>query len=309
MAGRLLVPAVMGLPPERLDDLRAIARALGHGHTPTPPPSGGPRGWAVAVFGAVVLFLGWAAARTCGFRGCGEAPQIAVRLARAVDPSPAGTEAADAPNAVGALLDRERVVALPIVEPTVVLAPSPAPTPTLRARAWDRVPATPRPRGRRDVLPSGARIPGRERMVVAGAVAVSPRVSATPSRSTRDSGRNLSGAWLVTNTIQESSRGGFRGLRIRFRVELRQDGSRLTGTGRKFTVDDRPVAPGERTPIELEGEIRDDEVVLRFVEHGRWRTTRGAFRWRLSSDGERLVGSFDSTAAASSGVSSARRGG
>jgi hypothetical protein len=303
----------MGLPPNRLDDLRDIARALGQGHPPPPPSGGSPRGWVVAVLGGAVLAVGWAAARTCGFRGGDSAPQVAVRLARVIDPSPSETPSApDAPNALGALLDRERVVALPVVEATVALPASPEATPTMRARAWDRVPATPRPRRATGPprVPAGADPPA----VVADVPRRGPGTTTMPegARAEPDAAhaaRDLTGAWLVTNTIQESSRGAFRGLRIRFRVELRQDGNRLTGRGRKFTVDDRPVAPGERTPIDLEGEIRDGQVVLRFVEHGRWRATRGAFRWRVSSDGERLVGSFDSTAAATAGVSSARRDG
>lgn len=297
----------MGLPPERLNDLREIARALGQGHAPSPSPSGGPGGKVVAAIGAVVLVVGWAAARTCGFRGCEETPQVAVRVARVVEPSPTAEEPA-LPNAVGALLDRERVVALPVVEPTVVLSAAPEPTPTMRERAWDRAPATPGPH-RRPSPPPRARASAAERVDLADAARISPRAAASPEAMEADSTIDLSGAWIVTNTIQETSRGAFHGLRIRFRVELRQEGRRLTGHGRKFTVDDRPVAPGDRTPLDLEGEIEDGRVVLRFVEHGRWRSTRGAFRWQITSDGERLVGSFDSTAAASSGVSSARRDG
>ena len=301
----------MGLPPDRLNALRDIARALGQGQPPPPPPSGGtPRGWAIAALGGAALVLGWAAARTCGFRGCDPGPQAAVRVARVIDPSPSETPPApEAPNAVGALLDRERVVALPIVDPTVELPALPEATPTMRERAWDRVPATPGPR--RAAPPPRVRATAEPLAVVADARRAHPGVAATPQRSRAEEGaaRDLSGAWLVTNTIQETSRGAFRGLRIRFRVELRQDGSRLAGQGRKFSVDDRPVAPGERTPIDLEGEISDRQVVLRFVEHGRWRTTRGAFRWQISSDGDRLVGTFDSTAAGSAGVSSARRDG
>lgn len=302
MAGRLLFhQSAMSLPPNRLDHLRDIARALGPVQTPLPAPSGGsPHGWVIAAAGGAALVLGWAAARTCGFRGCEAAPQVAVRVARVIDavPSESPTEP-DAPNAVGALLDRERFVALPIADPMVVPPASPEATPTMHARAWDRVPATPGPR--RAAPPARERARGDAPAVVAAAPA--------GSRAGENASRDLSGAWLVTNTIQETSRGAFRGLRIRFRVELRQDGSRLTGRGRKFTVDDRPVAPGERTPIELEGEINDRQVVLRFVEHGRWRTTRGAFRWWISPDGDRLVGSFGSTAAASTGASSARRDG
>jgi hypothetical protein len=120
---------------------------------------------------------------------------------------------------------------------------------------------------------------------------------------------NLTGRWLLTNAIDATNVPAFAGLRIRFRLELEQHGERLTGRGVKFTVDDKPVPPSQRTPIELEGTVRGRDVVVRFVERGTRRVSNGAFRWRLSPDGERLEGSFGSTAARSRGRSHASRDG
>lgn len=251
----------MGLPPDRMDTLRDIARALGPAPAPVPPPSGRPPGaWTVALLAAGALVLGWTAVRTCGFRGCAEVPEVAVRVARVVETTAPRAPPAASPNGAVAPPERVRAAAPPEAVATAAVA----------------APAT-------------------------------PAAAATSHPAARTAVPDLSGAWLVTNTIHETTRGAFRGMRIGFRVWLRQDGRRVIGVGRKLTVDGRPVARGERTPIALDGSIQGDEVVARFVEKGHRRTTRGTFRWRLSPDGARLVGSFESTAAASRGPSSARR--
>lgn len=290
----------MPLPPNRLDDLRDIARALGQRPPPSPEP-GGPRGWAVVGMIVALFALGWITARTCGFRGCAEAPQdIAVRVARVLAtpvgaPEETSTPVVDAPNAIGALLDRERRVALPVAAPTVAWSPVSPPTPVAhtRARRGGRLPAPP------------ARAPSAP---LARARSPLPRVLPTPMPP-RAVAADVSGRWLVTNTIADTSYAAFRGLRIRFRVELAQQGTRITGKGLKFTVSDRPVPPAQRTTLDLEGTIRGRDVVVHFREHGARRRSRGTFRWRLSADGRNLQGRFESTAAATGGVSSARRDG
>ena len=120
---------------------------------------------------------------------------------------------------------------------------------------------------------------------------------------------NLAGRWMVTNAIQRTSYPAFRGLRVRFRIELEQHGNRITGHGRKFTIDDRPIPPNQRNPIVLEGTVHGRDVFVRFVEHGTRRDSNGGFRWRLSPDGQRLEGTFDSTAADTEGHSHADREG
>jgi hypothetical protein len=133
--------------------------------------------------------------------------------------------------------------------------------------------------------------------------------SATADDVDEESTPNLAGRWMVTNAIQRTSYPAFRGLRVRFRVELEQHGNRITGRGRKFTIDDKPIPPDQRNPIVLEGTVRGRDVFVRFVEHGTRRDSNGGFRWRLSPDGQRLEGTFDSTAADTAGRSHANREG
>jgi hypothetical protein len=294
----------MALPPDRLDDLREIARALGHPSPgPGTPAPQSPRGWAVIAMIVALFALGWTTARTCGFRGCAEAPpDAAVRVARVVESpiatpqemptSPPGT---DAPNAIGALLDRERRVALPVAVPTVAWSPVAVSTPIARTRPRDARPAR---------VPTAA--PARVRSPLAETMPT-PETMATPPPPMRVA--DVSGRWLMTNTIADSSYEAYRGLRIRFRLDLQQRGTRITGRGRKFTVNDRPVLPAEQTQLDLEGEAHGEDVIVRFVEHGARRRSSGTFHWRLSADGRRLQGRFESSAAATGGASSARRDG
>jgi hypothetical protein len=114
---------------------------------------------------------------------------------------------------------------------------------------------------------------------------------------------------MVTNAIDEAEVAAFAGLRIRFRVRLEQHGDRIVGRGEKFTVDDKPVPASQRSPIELEGTVRGRDVLVRFVEHGSRRTSSGGMRWRISPDGDRLQGTFGSTAAGARGRSLASRDG
>jgi len=66
------------------------------------------------------------------------------------------------------------------------------------------------------------------------------------------------------------------------------------------------LLPSQRTPIEVEGRIDGDVLILNFTEIGRARTSRGTMRYRLGSGGA-LRGRFSSDAADSSGTSSAHR--
>jgi hypothetical protein len=98
---------------------------------------------------------------------------------------------------------------------------------------------------------------------------------------------------------------GFRGLNLGYRLTLRQNGSRITGSGQKVSENGTPV--GNRTPITVSGRIEGSAVVLTFTEQGATRESAGTFRWQLSPDGSSLRGSFWSDAANTNGPSSARR--
>jgi hypothetical protein len=116
---------------------------------------------------------------------------------------------------------------------------------------------------------------------------------------------DVSGQWELTNRVVSTDYDGFRGLNLGYRLTLRQNGSRITGSGQKVTENGTPVA--NRTPITVSGRIEGSAVVLTFTEQGATRESAGTFRWQLSPDGSSLRGSFWSDAANTNGPSSGRR--
>ena len=116
---------------------------------------------------------------------------------------------------------------------------------------------------------------------------------------------DISGQWDLSNRVVSTDYEGFRGLNIGYRLTLRQNGSRVTGSGVKVSENGTPAA--NRTPITVSGRIEGSSVVLTFTEQGATRTSAGTFRWQLSPDGSSLRGSFWSDAANTNGPSSARR--
>ena len=118
---------------------------------------------------------------------------------------------------------------------------------------------------------------------------------------------SISGAWLLSNEVQSTSYAPFRGLRLSYRAQLVQDGAKIVGSGVKWAENGRTLPDSQRTPIAFEGRIENRTISLRFTEQGKLRTSRGVLTWSLAPDGEEMHGTFSSTAASSSGVSSARR--
>jgi hypothetical protein len=116
---------------------------------------------------------------------------------------------------------------------------------------------------------------------------------------------DVTGHWELSNRVVSTDYDGFRGLNLGYRLTLRQNGSRVTGSGVKVSENGTPAAA--RTPIAVAGRIEGSLVVLTFTEQGATRTSAGTFRWRLSPDGSSLRGSFWSDAANTNGPSSGRR--
>lgn len=121
-------------------------------------------------------------------------------------------------------------------------------------------------------------------------------------------GSDLSGWWELTNTIASTNYAAYRGLRLTYRLQLEQDGARLTGRGQKWAEEGAPVSAAARSPISVTGRIEGNRVVLQFTERGAKRSTTGSFSWTLApNNSNALRGTFWSTAADTSGSSVARR--
>jgi penicillin-binding protein 1A len=128
-----------------------------------------------------------------------------------------------------------------------------------------------------------------------------------PVEMDREPVDDLSGWWELTNTIQSTNYAEYQGLRLGYRLQLEQDGDRITGRGQKWSEDGRPVPAAGRTPLTVTGTIEGGRVTLQFTERGARRSTSGSFSWRLSASGASLRGTFWSNAADTSGASVARR--
>ena len=126
-------------------------------------------------------------------------------------------------------------------------------------------------------------------------VAPSPAVT-EPMLSVADS--SLSGAWTLETRIESSSLRMFEGLRLGYRLELRQNGSQVEGTGCRISENGVSLSGRRRTPIVVQGTIEGGRLKLTFGEQGSRRHSNGTFNLVLEDAGL-LRGSFASGAARS----------
>jgi penicillin-binding protein 1A len=118
---------------------------------------------------------------------------------------------------------------------------------------------------------------------------------------------NLAGWWEVTNTVDAASLGQDHGVRVTYRIALRQEGTQITGQGEKWAEDGRPLPAASRTAIGLAGSVNGREVRLHFVERGPLHAVKGTLSWHLSTGAGELSGTFMSSGADAHGTSSAVR--
>ncbi len=93
-------------------------------------------------------------------------------------------------------------------------------------------------------------------------------------------------------------------MRLGYRVDLVQNGARVTGRGRRTTENGQVIS--SNAGITLQGTIDGRELVLNFTEQGEVRTGNGRFVLSIGAD-ETLRGSFASDATRSRGTIYARR--
>ena len=131
-----------------------------------------------------------------------------------------------------------------------------------------------------------------------------PTVAAVPSTDADGGSAErslLSGDWMMNTRVESSRLGRYEGLRLGYRVTLRQLGNRISGTGWKVSEDEQTIGAAARTPITFEGTLNDDRLELTFTEQGRRRVTAGKLVLARHSQNA-MQGRFSSTAAQSSGV-------
>ncbi len=118
----------------------------------------------------------------------------------------------------------------------------------------------------------------------------------------------MSGLWALDTRIESSSVRDYQGLQLGYRLELQQDGARVTGTGVKTLENGRTLGSAAQTPITVHGTVEGERLTLTFVERGLRRTSDGKMILSVNDDGV-LRGRFSSSAARSAGIVEARRAG
>lgn len=117
---------------------------------------------------------------------------------------------------------------------------------------------------------------------------------------------DLTGKWNVVNTVSKTSYNSYNNMEIGFDLSIEQHGTGFTGTGQKVSENGRRLPANSRTPIQLRGSINGNRVEATFFEQGTARKTNGRFVWKINKAGG-LTGTFNSTAARTSGKSTARK--
>ena len=218
------------------------------------------------------------------------------------------TEAAGSPSvaepAPPAGPSRPEVVAdLELTHPVPLEVPTPVEThPITRAHVERRTAVT-------DGVERHAVIEEREAPpVIADQKAIqSLAVASPPTQSTPVPPRSsLTGVWTLETEVESSSLRAFKGLRLGFRLELRQHGDRIEGTGQKVTENGIALSGARRTAITVHGTLGEGRMRLAFGEQGGLRRTTGTLDLVIDKNGV-LRGVFASEAGRSAGAVEGRR--
>lgn len=283
-------------PPATLEDI-AAARQAAEDRRRGAGPGGLSVAQSMAAFAAVAIVLAIAGVGVELYPGLVRAAlQEATISATLADSEQAATPEVDAQErgTTGVAADLEPApmeVPTPFeieVTPPVEAGGRPAATDGVERRAAIEAPAAPP-------------VIGERKPVQSLAVVSAPTQSApVPARS------SLTGVWTLETEIESSSLKAFEGLRLGYRLELRQDGDRIVGTGLKVAENGIALSRARRTPITVHGTLDEGRVRLTFGEQGARRRTTGTLDLVMDEQGV-LRGGFASEAARSAGAVKARR--
>jgi hypothetical protein len=114
-----------------------------------------------------------------------------------------------------------------------------------------------------------------------------------------------SGVWKMQVTVIDAAYTSFRGMKIKWILQLTQQGEELTGTGEKISINDSMLPFSARTDITVKGTVKNEKFVLQYMERGAKRASRGMFKGQF--DENKFTGTFTQTASDSKGSIKAER--
>lgn len=124
-------------------------------------------------------------------------------------------------------------------------------------------------------------------------------------RSDRTTQPTLTGTWVLTNHVLETSYKRYKDDRHEFRIEVVQDENALKGSGNQ-TLYNGKTARNKYPLWFTKGEVKDDQVFITYRMNGS-REFGGTFSLRIDpNDPSRLRGTFTSEAANTEGTTEVR---
>lgn len=114
---------------------------------------------------------------------------------------------------------------------------------------------------------------------------------------------DLSGKWMLINTIEGANDSKYDNLELKFKMYLDQDKNDLAGTIVKFMEGNDSIPKTNQIQINLKGRIEGYKAVVNYEEKGKI----GTFEWVFNDENKKLEGRFKSTLAISRGKSIAHR--
>src|SRR5579872_4503651 len=79
---------------------------------------------------------------------------------------------------------------------------------------------------------------------------------------------DLTGKWIITNTIQSTSYRPYQGLKLGYTVFLTQRGTDITGTGEKESENGKDLPPDAHSLVKITGSVSGKKITATFVEQG-----------------------------------------
>lgn len=152
-------------------------------------------------------------------------------------------------------------------------------------------------------MSSAGRIAGAAMSVLG----VGASVYATKDFVFQDLSADVTGTWAIDLTIQDSSLAAMKGVKVRYFLNVQQDGLKLAGDGEKICENGTPIDSVNRTRLELiGGKVEGAAVTMAFRDHGKIRQTTGTFTMTSQSE-DAMDGSFVWTAANATGALKAKK--
>jgi hypothetical protein len=136
---------------------------------------------------------------------------------------------------------------------------------------------------------------------------VGASVYATKDFIFQDLSADITGTWVFDLTVDDSTLAAMKGVKLRYFINVQQDGLKLVGEGEKVCENGAPIDAQHRTRLELiGGKVEGAAVSMAFRDHGKLRQTTGTFE--LSADSsDAMTGKFVWTAANTTGKLAAKR--